>query len=187
MHQIDLKRAPLITDNRYHKSDERTILVESARLARGRIESLAKLYTTKYEAIVLAGGFGTVKNFTDFFTKGINARLLPDIAKVLKEALVQKKPIVGVCAAPLLLAMAVKEFGQTGQQITFGTRAQSMDFLNILNNWGVEHIEKPINQCHIDTKYRLVTATAYMYENASAAEVFSSIQAAIERLNNLLK
>ncbi len=171
---------------RTEQTDTRNILIESARIARGAIESLEKLNVANYEAIVLAGGFGAVKNFTNFLEEGSNACLKTDIGRVLTEALTQRKALVGICAAPLMLAMAVKQSGNKGQQITFGTREQSMDFLSVIEPWGVEHIETAINQCHVDTRYRLVTGAAYMYDSASALEVFAGARAAVQGLLGLL-
>ena len=126
---------------RSEQTDTRNILVESARIARGAIRPLAQLVVAEFDAIVLAGGFGAVKNFTNFLDEGSEASLKPDIGRVLLEGLTQKKVLVGICAAPLMLAMAVKQSDGTGQQITFGTRAQSMDFLSVIEPWGVQHIE----------------------------------------------
>ena len=168
------------------QTDTRNILIESARIARGAIDSLEKLNVSEYEAIVLAGGLGAVKNFTNFLNEGGNASLKPDIGRVLAEALTHKKVLVGICVAPLMLAMAVKEAGGTGQQITFGTREQSMDLLSAIEPWGVVHIEKPIDQCQVDPHYRLVTAAAYMYDEATTLEVFASARAAVKGLCSLL-
>lgn len=47
--------------------ESRNILTESARIARGKIHALDELDVANYAAIVMPGGFGAVKNFTDFF------------------------------------------------------------------------------------------------------------------------
>ncbi len=165
---------------------ERNILVESARIARGQIKALEALNVAEYEAIVLPGGFGAVKNFTDFLSSGGEAKLQMDIGRVLSEALTKQKALVAICAAPLVLALAIKEAGQTGAQITFGLRSECEDFLEAIEAWGVVHIERKIDECLVDPQYRLVTAAAYMYGDATAVEVFSSAQAAVKGLEQLL-
>lgn len=40
----------------------RNVLVESARIARGKIASLAKLTTADHDAVIFPGGFGAAKN-----------------------------------------------------------------------------------------------------------------------------
>lgn len=40
----------------------RNVLVESARIARGKIASLTKLTTADHDAVIFPGGFGAAKN-----------------------------------------------------------------------------------------------------------------------------
>ena len=40
----------------------RNVLAESARIARGKISSLAELDATRHDALVFPGGFGAAKN-----------------------------------------------------------------------------------------------------------------------------
>lgn len=40
----------------------RNVLVESARIARGKITNLAKLTTVDHDAVIFPGGFGAAKN-----------------------------------------------------------------------------------------------------------------------------
>ena len=42
--------------------ETRNVLVESARIARGKIESLEKLSVGDYDAVIFPGGFGAAKN-----------------------------------------------------------------------------------------------------------------------------
>ena len=172
--------------NGQQQNENRNIMVEAARIARGQISPLDTLNVTEYQAIALPGGFGAVKNFSNFLSRGGSATLSEDIAQILVEAIRQKIALLGICAAPLILAMAVKEAGHRGQQITFGTRSQSKDFLDAIEPWGVEHIETDISQCHIDRQYRLVTSAAYMYATANAAEIFSGVQTTVAGLDALL-
>ncbi|XP_069109473.1 glutamine amidotransferase-like class 1 domain-containing protein 3, mitochondrial [Argopecten irradians] len=41
----------------------RNVLVESARIARGKIDALSNLDSSKFDAIIFPGGFGAAKNF----------------------------------------------------------------------------------------------------------------------------
>ena len=40
----------------------RNVLVESARIARGKIEKLSELDVSKHDAVIFPGGFGAAKN-----------------------------------------------------------------------------------------------------------------------------
>ena len=49
--------------------EERNVLVESARIARGKIQSLSKLYVKDFDALILPGGSGAAINLSDLALK----------------------------------------------------------------------------------------------------------------------
>ena len=65
---------------------ERNVMVESARIARGNIKPLTDLITTDYDAIFFPGGFGAAKNLSDFGIKGADMTVHSDVERVLTEA-----------------------------------------------------------------------------------------------------
>ena len=60
------------------------MLVESARIARGKVEDLATLDANQFDAILLPGGFGAAKNLSDFAFKAAEMTVNPDLEKILK-------------------------------------------------------------------------------------------------------
>src|SRR5947208_16968418 len=50
-------------------TETRNVLVESARIARGQIEDVAKADAAQFDAVILPGGFGAVKNLSDYAAK----------------------------------------------------------------------------------------------------------------------
>jgi len=50
--------------------EQRNVLTESARIARGEIRPLAELKAGEYDAVFFPGGFGAAKNLCDFAGKG---------------------------------------------------------------------------------------------------------------------
>ena len=52
---------------------QRNVLVESARIARGNIVDLATVRADQIDGLILPGGFGAAKNLSDFAVKGPNA------------------------------------------------------------------------------------------------------------------
>jgi enhancing lycopene biosynthesis protein 2 len=60
------------------------VLVESARIARGKVENLATLDANQFDAILLPGGFGAAKNLSDFAFKGAEMTVNSDLEKILK-------------------------------------------------------------------------------------------------------
>src|SRR4051812_12240750 len=65
-----------VVDHKAHASGEgkRNVLVESARIARGKITDLAAAKVTDFDAIVMPGGFGAAKNLSNFASAGAAAR-----------------------------------------------------------------------------------------------------------------
>ena len=52
------------------EDENRNVLVEAARIARGNILDLAKANADDYDAVILPGGFAAAKNLSDFADNG---------------------------------------------------------------------------------------------------------------------
>src|SRR5690349_17104465 len=50
-------------------SETRNVLVESARIARGNVEDVAKADPAQFDAVILPGGYGAAKNLCDYAVK----------------------------------------------------------------------------------------------------------------------
>lgn len=166
--------------------DTRNILVESARIARGQIEPLSALSTAHADAVVLPGGFGVAKNLSNFAARGQDARLAPDVAEALAPFLAAGKPLVALCAAPLVLGLLARDAGIEGARLTFGHEAEGTELIQAIEAWGQKHVEMPVDEACIDSRHHLVSVPAYMYGAATPAEVFGACQAAVSALGWLL-
>lgn len=157
----------------------RNILAEAARIARGDIFPIESLDIDQFDGIAMAGGFGVIKNFTNFLEKREHATLVEDIGLKLKEAIVKKVPIIAICAAPMALAIALKELEITDATITFGYEENAGNFLPALQAWEVDHIETDIDEAYCDENYRLITSGAYMKGDSTAYEIFLGAEACV--------
>lgn len=180
LHVINHSKGEVMTESRH-------ILTESARIARGKIESLSALDVDQFDAIVFPGGFGAAKNLTTFVVDGAQAGLFEDVQRVVFAAIQAKKPIVALCAAPLVLGIAARELGIRGAQITLGDGQEYPDMNAALEHWGQTHVLKAVDQVCVDIEHRFVTVPAYMYGAANPAQVFSACQAAVAALTSLLE
>lgn len=165
-----------ITPNRH-------ILQEAARIARGNIKPIEELTLSEVNGIAMAGGFGVIKNFTNFLDKGIDASLHPDIGDKIKEAIVTQKPIIAICAAPMAIAIAFKELGIKDATLTFGKSANAKDFLPALQQWNIAHTETENTEAYRDAQYPIITSGAYMDSKATPYEVFLGANACIQALD----
>ncbi|GGY22545.1 isoprenoid biosynthesis glyoxalase ElbB [Paludibacterium paludis] len=164
----------------------RNILAESARIARGTIEPLEALREAAFDAVAFPGGFGAAKNLLPFASDGQAARLAPDVAAVARDFIAAGKPLLALCAAPLVLGAAARDAGILGARITFGHLAEGKDLADAIEAWGQVHVEKAVDEPCVDTVNRFVSVPAYMYGAATPAQVFSACQAGVTALDELL-
>lgn len=164
----------------------RNILTEASRIARGNIYPLDQLDLSIFSALAFPGGAGVIKHLSNFEKAGKNAELYPDIEGLMKNAIFTKKPILALCAAPLLQALAAKSAGLKNTEMTLGARHCNADMIDAIIVWNQRHIEKPVGQAHVDVTHRFVSAPAYMYNQATSADIFVSCVAAVSGLQSLL-
>ncbi|PWD88206.1 isoprenoid biosynthesis glyoxalase ElbB [Ignatzschineria cameli] len=162
------------------EGDERNIMQEAARIARGKIAPIAKLDLDSVDGIALAGGFGVIKNFTNFIDKGEEATLSADIGEKLKKAIEMRKPIIAICAAPMAIAIALKELEIKDASITFGQAKNAGAFLPALKAWGITHIETATTDAHCDNNYPIITGGAYMDGEATPYEIYQGALATVD-------
>ena len=135
----------------------RNALIESARIARGKIRTLQGVKATEIDALVFPGGFGAAKNLSDFAKKGAAASVNADVARLLREVNLAGKPIGAICIAPVLIAAILgKEISPT---ITIGnddaTAAE-------VEKCGAIHQLCDAADVVVDTDNRIVSTPAYM-------------------------
>jgi enhancing lycopene biosynthesis protein 2 len=138
--------------------ERRNVLVESARIMRGKIKPLAELGAGEIDALILPGGFGAAKNLSDFASKGAKATANPEVARILREVHKAGKPIGAICIAPAVLA-AVFEGEGVEPTLTIGNDA---DTAKALEAKGAKHVTCPVREFVVDEKNRIVTTPAYM-------------------------
>lgn len=135
----------------------RNVLVESARIARGKITDIAKVKAADLDAIIFPGGFGAAKNLCDFASKGAAAYVQPEVARLLKEMAAAGKPIGAICIAPALVATVLgKEYAP---EVTVGNDEGTAAAINAT---GSLHLNCPVRELVVDSKNRIVTTPAYM-------------------------
>jgi enhancing lycopene biosynthesis protein 2 len=136
--------------------ERRNVLVESARLARGKIIPLSQLRPAEVDAIIVPGGFGAAKNLCTFALAGESFEVNPEVARVLQEAHKLGKPLGFVCIAP---AIAAKLFGAEAVDFTIGTDAATA---KALRSGGAQHVNCTVHNIVVDRRLKVVTTPAYM-------------------------
>ncbi len=137
-------------------AESRNVLVESARIARGRIRDVTRVTAADIDALILPGGFGAAKNLCDFAFKGADCAVHPDIARLVREVHQAHKPIAAVCIAPVVIA---KLLGLERPSLTIGTDSGTAAMVETM---GARHVDCPVREFVVDRAHKLVTTPAYM-------------------------
>lgn len=160
--------------------EKRAVLVESARIARGKILNIKEVKAADLDAIVFPGGYGAAKNLCDFAVKGAAASVNPDVARLLNEMAASGKPIGAICIAPALIAAVLgKEYSPL---VTIGndpgTAAE-------IEKTGARHQDCPVTGFVVDRKNKLVTSPAYMLATR-ISEVAEGIESCVREVVKLI-
>ncbi len=134
--------------------ETRNVLVESARIARGKIVDIASANTKDLDALLLPGGFGAALNLCDFAVAGPDMTVNEDVARVVREVHEAGKPIGAICIAPAIIAKLIP-----GVMLTIGTDAATAGALELM---GASHENCAVNSIVIDGEQKVVSTPAYM-------------------------
>jgi enhancing lycopene biosynthesis protein 2 len=137
-------------------SDTRNVLVESARIARGSIIDLKDLTTDRVDALILPGGFGSVKNLSDFAVRGPQAAVQAEVLRILQQMMAAGKPIGAISIAPATLVRALAEHRP---EVTIGADEKTAAAIATM---GGRHLICQADQIHVDKRLKIVTTPAYM-------------------------
>lgn len=137
--------------------ETRNVLIESARIARGKIKSLTELDMRDFDAVIFPGGFGVAKNLCSFAFKGADCEVHPQVTKVVRDAVSLRKPIGALCISPVLLAKILGE-------VTVTVGPDKDDAKNV-KAMGARHIAAKHGEVIIDEKHRIFTTPCYQLDS----------------------
>lgn len=155
-------------------AETRNVLVEAARLARGKVQPLSQAVAEDLDALIVPGGFGAAKNLSSFARSGSDCQVdsaLKNLALQLHEA---GKPLGFMCIAP---AMLPKIF-DFPLRLTIGT---DIDTAELIEEMGGEHVPCPVDDIVVDEDNKIVTTPAYMLAQ-DIAEAATGIDKLVERV-----
>ena len=138
--------------------ESRNVLMESARIARGKIRDMAEVHASDVDALIFPGGFGVVKNLCDYAMAGTDCSVNPDVKRLATDVHKAGKPIGIICIAPAMFAKIIQGAGQT-VELTIGTDEQTS---SDINSMGSNHVSCPVEDIVIDKKNKIVSTPAYM-------------------------
>lgn len=157
--------------------EERNVLVESARIARGKISPLSAVSAADIDGLIFPGGFGAAKNLCTYAVDGAAATVDADVARITAEMLKAKKPVAAICIAPVLVAKVLAEAGLKGE-VTIGTDS---GVAGDVESFGQKHVACPVKEFVVDEKNKVITSPAYML-GQSISEVAVGIEKTVNAL-----
>lgn len=160
---------------------KRSVLAESARIARGEVTDVKKASAADLDALVFPGGFGAAKNLCNFAMAGAKGTVQPDVLKLAREMAAAKKPICAICIAPAVLALALGK--DLSPQLTIGNDRGTAQAIEAT---GSRHVDCAVNECVVDKDHLIVTTPAYMLAG-SIAEAAEGIEKAIKATLELIR
>ena len=97
---------------------QRNILQEAARIARGDIQPLEELRAQNFDALGLSWWVWCEPFiFAILERKGSGGKIDPQVVRIVKEFSESRKPIAAICIAPAIMALAL---GEKGVNVTIG-------------------------------------------------------------------
>ncbi len=136
--------------------EKRNVMIEAARIARGKIHELSEFNADDFDALIFPGGFGVAKNLSDFAFKGADQKVLPEVERVIKDMVKAGKPIGALCISPAIVAKVLE-----GVEVTIGNDKATAEAIEAM---GSRHKQTTHGEVVVDTKYKVATTPCYMLD-----------------------
>ena len=137
-------------------NEERNVLVESARIARGDIKPLDEYDAKEFDALIFPGGFGAAKNLSTVAFEGADASVIPEVEKAIEQTVALRKPIGALCISPAILAKVLKDVN-----VTIGKDKATAEAIEAM---GATHVETDHGDVVFDENKLVFTTPCYMLD-----------------------
>ncbi len=161
------------------QGEMRNILVESARIARGKVTNLKEIDSLALDALILPGGYGAAKNLSNYAFKGAQCEVNAEVVMAVESFYKAGKPLGFICISPVI---AAKILGKYHVELTVGNERETAEAIEAM---GAHHIECPVWNTVVCKKGKIVSTPAYMLEQ-TIGEVSKGIEKLVREVINLL-
>lgn len=159
-------------------NETRNVLIESARIARGKISPLSAFDATAFDALLFPGGFGAAKNLSSLAFEGANCSVNIDVEKAIKAMLSAKKPIGALCIAPAVVARVIE-----GVIVTIG---QDKGTAEAIEAMGATHLNSDHGEVVEDSDNLVYTTPCYMLD-ATILDIYNGATNVVGAIMESLK
>lgn len=157
--------------------EKRNILVESARITRGKIKPLYLYEPEIFDAVIFPGGFGVAKNLSTLAFDGSDCTVDPEVELAVIASVEASIPIGAMCISPALIAKILP-----GANVTIGSDQETV---KVIEKMGGIHHQTDLSQVIVDPKYKLVTTPCSMLD-AHILEIATGTQNIVNELLKLM-
>ncbi len=158
-------------------NQDRNVLIESARIARGNIKDLSELMIDKYDALIFPGGFGAAKNLSSFAFDGDKLTILPEVKSTIIGFWKAGKPIGALCISPTIIANLIPNV-----KVTIGSDEAT---INAIKNMGAIHQKTTHGEIVIDSENKIITSPCYMLD-ANISQIETGVNNLVKKLFELI-
>lgn len=155
--------------------EKRNVLVESARIARGKIKPLSQFRSADFDAIIFPGGFGAAKNLSTVAFDGANAKVNVEVEAAVRAMHKAGKPIGALCIAPAMIARILGNV-----EVTIGNDPGTAA---TIEKMGGKHIRATHGEVVVDKKNKVFTTPCYMLD----ANIVQILDGATNIVRNIMK
>ncbi|UCH15202.1 MAG: isoprenoid biosynthesis glyoxalase ElbB [Bacteroidales bacterium] len=157
--------------------ETRNVMIESARIARGKISPLSEFSAEEYDALIFPGGFGVAKNLSDFAFKGNNCTVNEEAANAISAMVKLNKPVGALCISPVILAKVLGDI-----EVTIGSDEGTAQ---ALEEMGAKHENTTHEEIVVDNRYKIVTTPCYMLD-ANIVQIANGTENVIKEMLKLI-
>jgi enhancing lycopene biosynthesis protein 2 len=155
--------------------EKRNVLVESARIARGKIKPLSQFTASGFDALIFPGGFGAAKNLSTVAFDGPGAKVNPDVEQAVKAMHAAGKPIGALCIAPAVIARILGSI-----EVTIGNDPGTA---GAIEKMGGKHVQASHGEVVVDRKNRIFTTPCYMLD-ATIVQIYEGAMNVVKEILN---
>jgi enhancing lycopene biosynthesis protein 2 len=153
--------------------ERRNVLVEAARIARGKIQPLSEYNAAGYDALIFPGGFGAAKNLCTYAFDGTNCKINPEVKTAIRKTVEAGKPIGALCISPVLIAKILN-----GVNVTIGGDEATAV---AISQMGGMHKVTTHGEIVVDEKYKVVSTPCYMLD-ATISQIASGAENVVKKI-----
>ena len=132
----------------------RSILVESARIGRGRIVSLSDTSPDAFDALIIPGGIGLLANYTNMLSQDKPVVVDDCVKDFIMGFVTLSKPVGVMCSAIQLIRLLFE--GEGGNVTLFGTKQQ------IGTSERIDYVNCPATGIIIDNANNIISTPAFI-------------------------